>query len=469
MTDVEDLLRAAANQKAAEIAPDSIPPLDVAALAGGHARRGRRFLPPRFARWPGLTVPLAAALAVVAVVALSIALPRVLTGHGAAAPNGAPTSATATGDAGTAPPYYVALTSASPQPYNQPLRITVRSTMTGRALATVRPPTPYETFSLVAGGSDDDTFLVGVQPWWAPGDSFPGGFPGGFPIPVTLVLLHFNPSAKTVRLSSLPVPTLSRGDLQSVALSPDGTQLAVALQASPTVLDLDVYSLTGGGVRTWSVRGAAAARWSIDIPDSNQSGAGGTNPNAMSWLPDGHTLAFDLSETDGAQTVAETVRELDVNGPGGGLLADSRQVFTLDPRTAPLECLDVLQVRADGTTVSCVGYESESHSAKASATTGLTSAAAPSATTTTGRAHGAATYGFGVFSVATGRLIVVKDPTVLGDPLLVSPRLFWQGGDTMIGTLSGPIIVASGSQEHITPWDLNIIPPANYAVVDAAW
>ena len=29
--------------------------------------------------------------------------------------------------------------------------------------------------------------------------------------------------------------------------------------------------------------------------------------------------------------------------------------------------------------------------------------------------------------------------------------------------------VASGSQEHVTPWDLNIIPPANYAVVDAAW
>jgi hypothetical protein len=469
MTDVEDLLRAAANQKAAEIAPDSIPPLDVAALAGGHARRGRRFLPPRFARWPGLTVPLAAALAVVAVVALSIALPRVLTGHGAAAPNGAPTSATATGDAGTAPPYYVALTSASPQPYNQPLRITVRSTMTGRALATVRPPTPYETFSLVAGGSDDDTFLVGVQPWWAPGDSFPGGFPGGFPIPVTLVLLHFNPSAKTVRLSSLPVPTLSRGDLQSVALSPDGTQLAVALQASPTVLDLDVYSLTGGGVRTWSVRGAAAARWSVDIPDSDQSGGGGTNPNAMSWLADGHKLAFDLSESDGGRTVAETVRELDVNGPGGGLLADSQPVFTLDPRTAPLECLDVLQLSADGTTVSCAGYESESYSAKAPTSIGAGSAAAPSATTTATGGGPRATYGFGVFSVATGRLITVEDPTALGDPLLVNPRLFWQGGGTLIGMLSGPVIVASDRQEHVTPWDPNTIPPADDAVVDAAW
>jgi hypothetical protein len=454
MTDVEDLLRAAANQKAAEIGPDSIPPLDVTALAGGrarHGRHGRRFLPPRFTRWPGLTVPLAAALAVVAVVALSIALPPVLTGHGSAEPNGAPTSATATGQAGTAPPYYVALTSVSPQPYNQPLRITVRSTMTGRALATVEPPTQHDTFSLVADGSDDDTFLVGLQPWWPPGDSIRAGTP----IPVTLMLLHFDPSTNAVRLSSLPVPALSRGDLQSIALSTDGTRLAVAMQASPGVLDLDVYSLTGGGVRTWSLRGAAAARWSIDIPDSNESGGGGTNPNAMSWLAGGHTLAFDLIEVSGSRTVAETVRELDVNGPGGGLLADSRAVFTLDPRTAPLECLDALLVSADAATVSCVGYESERYSAKAAATTG--------------RAHGAATYGFGIFSVATGRLIVVNDPTALGDPLLVSPRLFWQGGDTLIGTLSGPIIVASGRQEHITPWDLNIIPPANYAVVDAAW
>jgi hypothetical protein len=454
MTNVEDLLRAAANQKAAEIGPDSIPPLHVAALTGGRARHGRRFPPPRFTRWPGLTVPLAAALAVIAVIALSIALPRVLTGHGSAAPNGAPTSATATGGAGTAPPYYVALTSASSQPYNHPLGITVRSTMTGRALATVEPPTPGKTFSLVAGGIDDDTFLVGVQPWWAPGDSIPDGIP----IPVTLMLLHFNPSTKTVRLSSLPVPELSRGDLQSVALSPDGTQLAVAMQASPTVLNLDVYSLTGGGVRTWSLRGAAAARWSIDIPDSNESG-GGTNPNAMSWLANGHELAFDLIEVSGSKTVAETVRELDVNGPGGGLLADSRAVFTLDPRTALLECLDALQLSDDAATVTCAGYDA------AAAFTGAFRPAPASPTPN----PTADVYGFGVFSVATGRLIVVKDPTNLGHPPLVNPRLFWQGGDTLIGTLNGPIIVAAGSQQHITPWDLNIIPPANDAVVDAAW
>ncbi len=54
-------------------------------------------------------------------------------------------------------------------------------------------------------------------------------------------------------------------------------------------------------------------------------------------------------------------------------------------------------------------------------------------------------------------------------PLPVVPRLFWQGGDTLIGTLRGSILIVSGGDEHVTPWD----PPAGDQTqgdaVDAAW
>ena len=389
-------------------------------------------------------------------VALSIALPRVLPGRSEVG------GAQATGNPGTTPndtipPYYVALTRTSSNPVLDPLDITVRSTMTGAPLATVEAPAPYGTFSLVARGDDDDTFVVGAQRWQEPGLRASSAY-----FTVTLMLLHFNPATRSVSFSSLPVPALFAGRLQSVALSPDGSQLAVGVQASPTVLDLDVYSLAGGGVRTWSLRGAAAAQWSIDI-SNNGEGGGGTNPNAMSWLPDGRTLAFDLSEFDGTRTLAETVRELDVDGPGGGLLADSRAVFTLDPRTAPFECTDALQLSAAAATVACAGYEGQSYSA-ASATAGSASAVTPSPAK---QSHAEDSYGFGVFSVASGRLTAVLDPTPLNAPLLVDPRLFWQGGGALIGTLSGPVIILNGSQEHSTPGDVDSTPPGD--AVDAAW
>ena len=462
---VEDLLRSAVGQKAAEIGPDSIPPLDVAALATRGGARKWPLRPARFARWPRSTVvPLAAAVAVVAVVALSIALPRMLTGHGPAAGYRPPASPSGTGQAGAIPPYYVALASASSQPSVHPLGITVRSTMTGGLLATVKPPAPYGTFTLVAHGPDDDTFIVGAQRWRSPGDDSSTVVDGGA-VDVRLMLLHFNPSTRSVSFSPLAaVPSLDAADLQSVALSPDGSELAVAVQPSPTLLDLDVYSLTGGGVRTWSLRGTAAGQWSVDRPATNNA-ENASNPNAMSWLPDGDTLAFDLTKASPPHAIVGTVRELDVDRPGGDLLADSRQIFALNPNTAPLDCVDPLQLSADAASVTCAGYETESYSAAASGQTKAKAGATPKATTVGPPQD---TFGFGVYSVATGRLTTVLDPTPLGDPLLVTPQLFWQGGGSLIGTLSGPVIILTGSQQHVTPWDMEIVAPPGTAVA-VAW
>jgi hypothetical protein len=54
-------------------------------------------------------------------------------------------------------------------------------------------------------------------------------------------------------------------------------------------------------------------------------------------------------------------------------------------------------------------------------------------------------------------------------PGLVAPRLFWQSGDTVIGTLRGPILIVSGSKEHSTPWDPPPIGQTMDDAVDAAW
>jgi hypothetical protein len=265
---------------------------------------------------------------------------------------------------------------------------------------------------------------------------------------VTLMLLHFHPATKSVSFSALPVPTVSLAALQSVALSPNGTQLAVARAASPTLLDLDVFSLTSGDRRTWSLRGAQAGQWSIEDADAGASG-GGTNPNAMSWLPGGRTLAFNLSQLQRGKTLAETVRELDVDGPGGGLLADSRTVFDLNRSSRWFECLDALQLSAAGTTVTCAGHGEQIGSD------------APTAPATE-------IVGFAVFSVATGQLTTVR-AQMSYRPLSLVPRLFWQRGDTLIGTLGGSILIVSGGNEHVTPWD----PPSGGQTaddaVDAAW
>src|SRR6202021_1216880 len=61
--------------------------------------------------------------------------------------------------------------------------------------------------------------------------------------------------------------------------------------------------------------------------------------SSMSWLSDGHTLAFD----DGINT----------DRPNGDLLADSKVVYT----PASFHACDMMQLTANGKTVVCGYYE----------------------------------------------------------------------------------------------------------------
>lgn len=133
------------------------------------------------------------------------------------------------------------------------------------------------------------------------------------------------------RLTRLPVPaTPADAVVYGMALSPDGSELAVASQQLDPATGPDqlrIYSVdTGALLRTWSG------------PDT------GLNTDALSWTADGRTLPFGYGAG---------VRMLDVTRPGRDLIADSRLAFAQGPQDQPQHlCVDLV-VTPGGKTVVC--------------------------------------------------------------------------------------------------------------------
>jgi hypothetical protein len=452
MTPIEDLLRSATREEAAQITPGSIRPLEVAALRG--PRAVRRMSAHR------LAVPLAAAAAVVLVAGLSLALPRILASSvttparsssapsssapsspapSSPAPSSPAPSSPAASAGGQVPAIYAALTGVTYPWYDHPLDLTVRNTETGAVLATIQPPAPYGTFALVGHASPAGTFLVGVQRWQPVSNS--SYVDNNNAAPITLLLLHFDQATRQASFTSLPAPVLpglESGEpvLEGASLSPDGTKLAVAtgdaVPPAPTSLELSVYSLPGGAVRTWSLHGTAAAKSQDAV-------------SALSWLTDGHTLALNMTGLDPGGRTVNQVRKLDVNGPSGDLLGASQLVFSLDART--FLCQDSPVLSPDGTTVACAGQIPPQASQQS----------------------GTVTYGFAEFSVATGRRTGILARTTDGASVATSPQLFWwDGHDTLIGTLDGPVFVLRDGTEQAIPWSSRISGPQGGSP-EAAW
>jgi hypothetical protein len=437
MTPLENLLRSATREAAAEITPDSIQPLEVAALRGPSAVR--RLAAGR------LTIPLAAAASVFVVAGLSLALPRILASPHAAATSARSSSARSSSAPSSpapsavtqVPAIYAALTGVTYPWYDHPLDITVRNTETGAVLATVKAPAPYGTFAFVGHGSSVGTFLVGVQQWQPVSNSRYAD--NNDAAPITLLLLHFDRSTRHVSFTALPAPVLPGLEaggpvLEGASLSPDGTKLAVAtgnaVLPGPTTLRLSVYSLTGGAVRTWSLHGTAAA--------ASQDAV-----SALSWLADGRTLAFNMTGLAPAGTTVNEVRKLDVTGSGGDLLDTSQLVFSLDAST--FLCQDSLLLSPDGTTVACAGQ------------------------IPLRAGQQSITYGFAEFSVATGRRTGILASTTDGVSVATSQQLFWwDGHDTLIGTLDGPVFILRGGTEQAIPWSPRISGPQG-GTLEAAW
>lgn len=251
MTQIENLLRAATRDAAAEVTPQSIPWFDDARLPVPRRRLSRLARP---------LTPLLAAAAVVLVVVLSLVLSSVFAVPRPAGPGPVPVIP-------GVPPYYVTLTTAGPAPGldQYPAELTVRSTVTGAVLATVAAPRPYGQFLLADGTADDRTFLVGAQVW----NTRIAGASAQIPEPVRLFLLHFDPSTDRARLSALPLPQFNGLNLQTASISPDGTRIAVAYQDGPKATWLHVCTPPGGAERTWTPTLAQEGPYDIGLGRDN--------------------------------------------------------------------------------------------------------------------------------------------------------------------------------------------------------
>ena len=196
-------------------------------------------------------------------------------------------------------------------------------------------------------------FIVAAEPYPGPGRCLLGArqLPGTCPH-------RPRPSARRARLTKLPIPGEPAGtQVDGVALSPDGTELAIMFQPdvwsgnrSRASSTLSIYSVaTGQALRTWTQQTKA-------LPGRLRLVLGPGTPTAsITWLSDGQTLAFDdgVYSTPGAQpnpALAQLDRDLqrvklrtiNTDRPSGDLLADSKVVFT----SARLHACDTMQLTA---------------------------------------------------------------------------------------------------------------------------
>jgi hypothetical protein len=299
MNTVEDRVRVALRETGEEISPHSVPPLRL--------RNGLRRLPPIPGRWGGWLTPLAAAASVAAVVAASLAVSAAFHGHqrgggpGPVAPShGSPAGPKA--NLRLVPRYFVALTDLTQA---QAQQAAVRSTVTGHTLATVTPPRPYNVFTWVSGAADDRTFVLAAQRWWHIG-SGQAGMPAeerDGSTPAVFFRLTFDPHTRSARLTRLAVPgTIHASGLAGMAVSPDGTRLALDFRRS-----IEIVTLATGSTRTWTWPGAG---WIGNWKPLGQ---------IFSWSADGRYLEFQ--QWGGQNNETMHVRVLDTTAPGTSLTA----------------------------------------------------------------------------------------------------------------------------------------------------
>jgi hypothetical protein len=321
-------------------------------------------------------------------------------------------------------PYYAELNAVRHPLYRNPRELTIRSTSTAAVLAIVRPPSPYQTFGLLAGGTVPDQWVVGAQPW------HPVQVDDNSRQPVTLFSVAFDPATKRATLARLPVPPVlsaalvsggtwasGKDQLADVQLSPDGTRLA-AVVFTPRAFQVRVYPVAGGTVRTWSWPRAASQAGEAQF--------------SLTWLAGSRTLAVGHKIGYDVQLGPPEVTFLDTSGPGGALAAAGRTITLTFPAAKPPTsfnghyppggCWSAPVVTSDGQTVLCSGL-----------------AATPM------NAAGATAVGIWLFSAVTGKLTATWNPHIICCALsgYEFPDLHWV-------SQSGQLVIASGmSTAHL--------------------
>jgi serine/threonine protein kinase len=288
-------------------------------------------------RWRRL-LPLAAAAVIIIIIIAVATILAIITqpkaGSGASATGGATKVVYAEG--GRVPPYYVWISSRG-NPNFSPNYAAVRLTATGAVLGTVTASAPGGTVVAVAGAADDRTFVLDEQTW-ANYNTNSGNQPFE---PRTFYLLHLNASGKPELITRLPI-SLSAGEMvDGLALSPDGTKLAIGIyprpQREPNMAVLKLYSIPAGRVlRTWYGNG--------------QIGFSGEDPEALSWTSDQGMLGFRWQANGTPSQAGEWL--LDLGKGGTGLIGDSKYIVPWSLSWS-LACDTDMIITPDGSHVIC--------------------------------------------------------------------------------------------------------------------
>ena len=382
MSTVADRTRAAMDAITSQV--DSAPPLPLPPpLAWAPPGSRRRWRGPRARRrWGTWLAPLAAAAAVIAV-AISLVVARD-TPNGGSAPATSPVTAP-----GPVPRYYLTFS----QPAGDTTKtvgLELRETLTGKTLDTLQPPRGL-SFAGITGAADDRTFVADAH-------REPYGVTGSMARSRTWYLVRVvgTGSGASLTMTELPIPATQVGaEVLGIALSPDGTKLAVGTTPWTTATNvrqtLRVYSVaTGAVLRTWTTPPGAEV--------IQPAGGYGGDPNSsLSWTSN-RTLAFLKGvRAAGSPAFRMQMMTLDISHPDGDLLGSSRPTITMpvalpDPAApAPFGCglnfrFNIL-VTGDGKSFVCGG-------------TGTTGASLPESLCAQGSAWN--TLAFGEYSFAGG-------------------------------------------------------------------
>jgi hypothetical protein len=323
------------------------------------------------------------------------------------------------------PSYYAEATAARSPGYDSPDNISVRVTGTGAALATARPPAPYQTFGYLYATASPDVWIAGAQRWHPVRQDNSAQ-------PVALFKVTFSPVTRKVTLVRLPGPAVPGSDLADVALSPDGSRLALATLTSPGggsprnsgALWLSVYPLAARATAVSSRELGTVA--SLSVADDY----------SVTWLEDDRTVAVGgplgavqaglatpvVVYTDGTAPGLPVIRTVRLSFPAGKA--------SLDPATAPPRtCVGAPLPTSDGRSVICGGTAA-----------------------TTLNFGPAINVGVWVFSAATGRLTSTWDRHITCCALSVFPGVLWESPD-------GGTVVADGLTQADDGAVLYIRPP----------
>ena len=324
--------------------PGSLPdgartmPSPVSERGPGHARSRSRSVG---VTWLRRLTPVAAAAAVAAVIAIVLLTANHPGSGSAPGASGTTPRTSASSRAGLAyalggrvPPYYVWINFRPPGLV--PSDAVVRLTVNGATLGTIKPAAAGDTIAAVSGAADDRTFILDEHTFSA--QSFP---------PNTFYLLHLSTDGRPGSVTRLPITVPSGTGLDGAALSPDGSELAVAVapnasKGNSDLLEVKLYSVaTGAVLRTWSANGGI--------------GFSEDDPEALSWTSDKRTLAY-LRSTPG-DSPQQGIWLLNMSLGGSNLFADSRQVMSVNSTYSGLGCQPDDIITADGSAVVCPASE----------------------------------------------------------------------------------------------------------------